>query len=84
MNYSRYSDNSKQSNMEKNIIIIPTYNEKDNVPILLEKIFNLLPDIYALIVDDNSPDGTAKLVEGLTKKYKNLSLLKRRRLYRRL
>ncbi len=63
--------------MGKNIIVIPTYNEKDNIPALLEKIFNLLPSIYVLIVDDNSPDGTAELVEDLKKKYQNLLLLKR-------
>ena len=63
--------------MSKNIIIIPTYNEKDNIPILLEKIFNLIPNIHVMVVDDNSPDNTGKIVENLKNKYSNLSLLKR-------
>ena len=63
--------------MKKNIIIVPTYNEKDNVPVLLKKIFNLIPDTHVMIVDDNSPDGTAETVEKLKNKYPNLSLLKR-------
>lgn len=61
----------------KNYIIIPTYNEKENIGFLIEKIFSLIPEIYILVVDDNSPDGTAVVVEELQKKYPNLSLLKR-------
>ncbi len=63
--------------MAKNIIIIPTYNEKSNISLLLEKIFNLMPETYVMIVDDNSPDGTAETVEKLKEKYPNLLLLKR-------
>lgn len=63
--------------MNKNIIIIPTYNEKDNVPIILRDIFNIVPDIHILIVDDNSPDKTSSVVENLKTKYKNLNLLTR-------
>lgn len=63
--------------MAKNIIIIPTYNEKSNISLLLEKIFNLMPETHVMIVDDNSPDGTAEAVEKLKGKYPNLSLLKR-------
>ena len=63
--------------MDKNIIIIPTYNEKNNIAILLKKIFTLLPDIYVMVVDDNSPDKTWELVENLKSKYLHLSLLKR-------
>ncbi len=64
--------------MAKNIIIIPTYNEKDNISILLEKIFNLVPHIYVMAVDDNSPDGTAAVVKNLMAKYPNLSLMERK------
>ncbi|MEN8173241.1 MAG: glycosyltransferase, partial [Chloroflexota bacterium] len=40
-------------------IILPTYNEKDNLPKIVKALFNLaLPDLKVLIVDDNSPDGT--------------------------
>ena len=63
--------------MAKNIIIIPTYNEKGNIPILLKRIFNLIPDTYVMVVDDNSPDGTGNLVKNLKNKYSNLLLLER-------
>mgnify|MGYP001602361447 FL=1 len=63
--------------MNKNIIVIPTYNEKDNIAILLEKIFKLLPGTSVIVVDDNSPDKTAAAVKTLQNQYPNLSLLER-------
>lgn len=47
----------------KSLIIIPTYNEAENIENLLKKIFEVLPSANVLIVDDNSPDGTASLVQ---------------------
>lgn len=64
--------------MNQNIIVIPTYNEKSNVVILLEKIFTIFSDIHVMVVDDNSPDGTAKTVQGLMPKYPHLSLMERK------
>ena len=61
----------------KNFIILPTYNERKNIGILVDEIFSLIPEINILVVDDNSPDGTAAAVEELMAKYPNLSLLKR-------
>lgn len=50
------------------IIVIPTYNEHENLPILVDKIFALpIDDIELLVVDDNSPDGTGELAEQLGK-----------------
>ncbi len=49
--------------MSKNIVIIPTYNEKENIPDILEAILKLKPLFNILIVDDGSPDGTAELVK---------------------
>lgn len=63
--------------MDKNIIVIPTYNEKENITPLLQKIWGLLPGTYVMVVDDNSPDGTAETVEKLKNRYPNLLLLKR-------
>ncbi len=45
------------------LIFIPTYNEAENILLLLEKIFEINKDYRVLIVDDNSPDGTADLVK---------------------
>lgn len=61
----------------KDVILIPTYNERANVRVLISEIFNLLPAIHILIIDDNSPDGTAEEIKALAKEYPNLSLLQR-------
>lgn len=58
-------------------IVIPTYNESANIEALIERLFTLCLEIKILVVDDNSPDQTANLVEGLIKKYPNLHLLHR-------
>lgn len=58
-------------------IIIPAYNELDNLPILVKKIDAALKkDYQIIIVDDNSPDGTAEVAEDLARKY-NITLVKR-------
>jgi dolichol-phosphate mannosyltransferase len=64
----------------KNLVIIPTYNEKENIGSLLKEIFSLgREDVNVLVVDDNSPDGTGAIVESLMDgEYTNkLFLLKR-------
>ncbi len=58
----------------KTLIISPTYNEHKNVAMLIEKIFKIDPNYHLLIVDDNSPDGTAKIVQDLQLTYPNLHL----------
>ncbi|RUA09152.1 MAG: polyprenol monophosphomannose synthase [Fusobacteria bacterium] len=65
--------------MEKTLIIIPTYNESENIEKLLELIYQVKNDVNILIVDDNSPDKTYEIVEKLmVEKYKDkLFLLKR-------
>lgn len=45
--------------MSQTLIIIPTYNEVDNISPLLKEIFSVLPEVHVLFVDDSSPDGTA-------------------------
>jgi len=52
------------------MIVIPTYNEAENLPVLTAKLFGLpIEDLELLIVDDNSPDGTGRLAEELSKQY---------------
>lgn len=55
--------------MSDTLVIIPTYNEKENIAKIIEAVFSLKKDFEILVVDDNSPDGTAAIVEGLTSKY---------------
>jgi len=56
-------------------IVIPTYNERDNVVLLVRQIVKLLPDSTILVVDDNSPDGTAEMLRNL--KIPNLTVFVR-------
>lgn len=51
------------------IIIIPTFNEKENISNIIEKVFSLEKEFDILVVEDNSPDGTAEIVKTLIAKY---------------
>lgn len=52
--------------MTKTTIVLPTYNEAENLPLMTEALFVLgIPDLHLLVVDDNSPDGTGQLAEAL-------------------
>jgi len=50
---------------DSKIIIIPTYNEKENIEAIVRKVFSLEGDYNILVIDDGSPDGTASIVKGL-------------------
>ena len=51
--------------MDKKLVIIPTYNEKENIADIIEAVFSLEGDFHVLVIDDGSPDGTAAIVKGL-------------------
>jgi dolichol-phosphate mannosyltransferase len=59
--------------LSKAIVIIPTYNEKENISLIIEAVFSLPKQFHVLIVDDGSPDGTADLVKGLQGKFNSES-----------
>ena len=61
----------------KTLIISPTYNEVKNIQSLVEQIFELDPSYHLLIIDDNSPDGTAVKVKELKSLFDNLHLEER-------
>ena len=61
----------------KTLIIVPTYNELENIRRLLPELMALGPDIRVLVVDDNSPDGTGKLADELAAEYDRISVLHR-------
>lgn len=63
----------------EDLIIIPTYNERDNIENIVLAVFKIMPGINILVVDDNSPDKTSEVVKNLQSQYFNLSLLKRPR-----
>jgi dolichol-phosphate mannosyltransferase len=60
-----------------NLIIIPTYNERQNIQRLVEQILALLPQVNILIIDDNSSDGTGQIIQAITKKCVNVQVLAR-------
>jgi len=64
-------------NEMKTLVIIPTYNELDNLPKLLPEVLSKNAEINVLIVDDNSPDGTAAFVENEMKNNDRIHLIKR-------
>lgn len=68
-----------QKQAEKTLVVIPTYNEKDNILALIDVLFKELPEVHVLVVDDNSPDGTAKLVEEKNKSDSRVHLLLRQK-----
>ena len=64
--------------MEK-LVIIPTYNEKDNIVSILQAVFGLQQDFHVLVIDDGSPDGTAAIVKSLKQQYPGQLHLEERR-----
>ena len=63
--------------MEK-LVIIPTYNEKENVENIIAAVIDLQQNFHILIIDDGSPDGTADLVQSLFDKYPGQLFLEKR------
>lgn len=64
--------------MLKTLVIIPTYNEAENITKLVPSVLDKAPDLDVLVVDDNSPDGTAGLVQGLMSNDGRVHLINRR------
>ena len=64
--------------MQESIVIIPTYNEIENIEAIIDAVLSQCDDVHVLVVDDNSPDNTAQKVEACQSRYADrLFLLKR-------
>jgi len=61
------------------LVIIPTYNEKENIERIIRTVFSLPKDFHVLIIDDNSPDGTAQIVASLVKEFPNRLFMEQRK-----
>jgi len=62
----------------RTLVIIPTYNEAENIGLIVETILERYPEsLHLLVIDDNSPDGTADIVKSITEREKRVTLLSR-------
>ncbi len=64
--------------MPDSIVIIPTYNEKENIERMIRKVFSLPHDFHVLIIDDGSPDGTAQIVKTLQQEFADQLFIRER------
>jgi dolichol-phosphate mannosyltransferase len=64
-------------NEQRVLVIIPTYNEADNLPAILDRLFAAVPDAQALVVDDGSPDGTGEVADKLAAEDSRIEVLHR-------
>lgn len=64
--------------MNERLVIIPTYNEKENVENIIRCVFSLEPAFDILIIEDNSPDGTAAIIKELQKEFPALHMIERK------
>ena len=63
--------------MNPTLIIVPTYNERENLPRMAERLLALPVPVDMLVVDDNSPDGTGKIADELAAKHPQIHVLHR-------
>ena len=61
------------------LVIIPTYNEKENIGLIVDAIMKLPVPFHVLVIDDGSPDGTAAIVKDLMRQYKGSLFLEERK-----
>ena len=64
--------------MSDTLVIIPTYNEKENIEAIIRTTFNQEKEFHILVVDDNSPDGTSEIVEQLIKEFPKRLFIEKR------
>ncbi|QEC52985.1 polyprenol monophosphomannose synthase [Anseongella ginsenosidimutans] len=64
--------------MSDSIVLIPTYNEKENIEKIIRKVFSLVVPFHVLVIDDSSPDGTAAIVEKLMPEFPGRLFLEQR------
>ncbi len=70
-------DTTPANSSDRCLVIIPTYNEKENIEAIIRYVFGLSHPFDILVIDDGSPDGTAQIVKGLQKEFAQLHLIER-------
>ena len=64
--------------MNDRVVIIPTYNEKENIENILRYVFKLEPKFDVLVIEDNSPDGTSQIVKRQQSEFPQLHMFERK------
>lgn len=59
------------------LVIVPTYNERENLPLITRRLREALPDVHLLVADDNSPDGTGRIADELAEADDHVHVLHR-------
>ncbi len=72
-----YFCRQSERKMNQTVIIVPTYNERENLPPMIAKLLSLPVAVDVLVVDDNSPDGTGKIADELAVKHPQVHVLHR-------
>lgn len=62
----------------KTLICLPTYNELENLPLLVAEVHKVVPDVHILVIDDNSPDGTGQLADAIAAQDPRVHVLHRK------
>ncbi|MBW3087621.1 polyprenol monophosphomannose synthase [Bifidobacterium sp. 82T24] len=60
------------------VVVMPTYNERENLPVTLGGVFDHCPDVHVLVVDDGSPDGTGELADDMASRDHRIHVMHRR------
>ncbi len=71
------ADNLRAAKMNETLIIVPTYNERENLPRMAEKLLGIPGGVDVLVVDDNSPDGTGQVADQLAARHPQIHVLHR-------
>ena len=64
-------------NLGKVLVVIPTYNERENLPLIIAGVRAAAPEVHILVADDNSPDGTGEVADGLAASDQSIQVLHR-------
>ena len=65
------------SDLGRIVVIIPTFNERENLPVIVERVRASVPEAHILVADDNSPDGTGEIADGLAATDANVHVMHR-------
>ena len=71
-------DAAERAPIERVLVLVPTYDERENLPVIVERIRSAVPDADILVLDDNSPDGTGQLADEMAAADAHVHVMHRR------